>query len=244
MKLYILENAPRFSGFVEEADSAGGGASSRVDRFVAGTPADVRESVRVRIHYAARKPWPLPDLCRGERLLFASERAKTIIERHFGIHVSFAPVDIIGFGVDDGRLWQAAPREASPFGELPRYHVVHVTHTADVLDETRSMIFRDSIGELPQLLPVGQFECMAFDRGAEIPPVFAMPYHAGLAVFSTAFIDVLKREQLTGLKPVEAFDSDFDTVFEGDEAEAALVSLREARHIAAALESSEDRSVS
>lgn len=240
MKLYILENAPRFSALVEMADAADDDASSRADRFVAGRPADLQAPVRVRLHYSARKPWPLPDLCRGERVLLASERAKDVIERHFGAHVAFAPADIVSLGVDNGRSWQEAPLEALPFGKLPRYHVVHVAHTADVLDETRSMVFRDSMGELPQWLPVGQFQCLAFRRDVAIPPAFALPDHVGFAVFSTAFADVMTRNKLTGVKPVEAFDTDIVALFDGDEPDAALLTLLEARRLAASIARSSD----
>ena len=112
---------------------------------------------------------------------------------------------------------------------MGRYHVLHVPRTADVIDETRSMIVRDSIGDLPELFPFGQFQRIAFNHDAPVPPLFALPFHVGLAVFSAEFVDLVKRERLCGLQPVEAFDTDVDTVIEDDgDAGGELVTLREA----------------
>lgn len=102
MKLHVPANAARFSQVLEEVDVPGGEASG--DRFVPGVPAaDLDTPVRARLHFRARTPLPLPDLWRGERLLFASDRAKAVIDAHCAGHAVFAP----GWMPRRSRTWGA-----------------------------------------------------------------------------------------------------------------------------------------
>lgn len=236
MKLYLLENQARHCAILETCGLLERNEESdKVDRLVCGNhPPELDSPLKVRIHYRAAKPQPLPDFCRGTYVSFVSDQGKAIIERHFGDCVQFLPTEIIGFGVDNGRSWSPAVIGDSPFCNIPRYHVMHITRIGEVIDTDRSMIIRDSIGELPELLPAGQFQRIVFKQGAEVPPLFALPYHANFPVASSAFVNVARREKLRGFKAVEAFDTDAECVLDCEIPceEGGLVPLKEALAIA------------
>jgi hypothetical protein len=195
MKLYGPGNAPGFSEVDEDLS------------FPASDPVD---PVRVRIHYRISCPKPLPDFFRGEYLCFVSERGKEIILRHFGDFARFSPTLLAGFGADNGKSWSALGPDESPFEDAGTYHVLHGAHVADILDTAQTMIDRDSLGVLPDVMPIGTIARLVLKEGVNVPPLFALPFQLCAPLFSEEFVSVLRKEKVLGFKPVVMFDTSRD----------------------------------
>jgi len=235
MKLYLLQNQSRFSSVLEDfSPLQPNGEGAKIERFVSGTPApELDEPLQVRLHFRSRRPLPPPDFCRGSYLSFVSTLGKTLIEEDFGDWVQFVPVRMVGLGIEKGAGRDEAGFEASPFAEIPDYHVMHAHRTADLLDEERSMVLKSSIGELPELLPMGQFQRMAFRSDAAIPPLFSLPFHTNFPVASEEFVSILNRKKLKGLHAVPFLDTTDGQALSSSSEE--VVSLAQARRLASEL---------
>ena len=237
MKLYLPGNDARCSQVLETSQPlAADGAAEKIHQFVHGCPAPkLDEPLKVRIHCRSSRPLPLPDIFRGSYLMFVSARGKAVIEKHFNGLAEFLPVEVVGLGVEKGSHWTPADLADSPFAVIPGYHVMHVPGTADIIDLDASTIVRESIGELPDQLPVGLFHQVAFNPDVEAPPLFALPFHTNMLVVSEAFVTVAREEKLAGFRPTELFDTStgFLSDYELPPGDAPLVSLREALEMAA-----------